>query len=93
MDFQPTGRDVLHLNLFLARNEIEIPNNLDQQQAGQTQRQRVLTWNIAPGYQHTLSAHTLITVNPYIRKDQFNYFPSANLSTTCPRRRRSSGNC
>ena len=36
----------------------------------------MLTWSIAPGYQHTLSAHTLITVNPYIRKDQFNYYAS-----------------
>jgi len=36
----------------------------------------VLTWSIAPGYQHTVNAHTLVTVNPYIRKDQFNYYAS-----------------
>ena len=84
LDFQPGGQDVIHLNLFLARNELEIPNNLDQQAAGQTQRQRVLTWNIAPGYQHTFSAHTLLTINPYIRKDQFNYFPSSNIFNDLP---------
>ncbi len=76
-DYQPTGKDVFHLNLFAARNWIEIPNDLDQLQ--QDQRQRVLTWNIAPGYQHTINAHTLLTINPYIRKDQFNYYPSRDL--------------
>jgi hypothetical protein len=76
-DYQPTGKDVIHLNLFAARNWIEIPNDLDQ--LAQDQRQRVLTWNIAPGYQHTINAHTLLTINPYIRKDQFNYYPSRDL--------------
>src|SRR6185369_17240720 len=71
MDFLPSGQDALHLNLFAARNWIQIPNSYDQ--LPQDQRQRVLTWSVAPGYQHTFSAHTLLTVNPYIRKDQFNY--------------------
>ena len=84
LDFQPNGKDTFHLNLFLARNALEIPNNYDQQAAGQTQRQRVLTWSLAPGYQRTVSAHTLITINPYIRKDQFNYFPSSNLFNDLP---------
>ncbi len=76
-DYQPTGKDVFHLNLFAARNWIEIPNDLDQ--LGQDQRQRVLTWNIAPGYQHTINAHTLLTINPYVRKDQFNYYGSRDV--------------
>jgi len=84
LDFQPSGQDVLHLNLFLARNNLEIPNNLDQQANGQEQSQRVLTWSIAPGYQHTFSAHTLLTINPYIRKDQFNYYPSSNIFNDLP---------
>ncbi len=74
MDYQPNGKDAFHLNLFAARNWIQDPNSYDQ--LAQDQRQRVLTWSIAPGYQHTLNAHTLITVNPYIRKDQFNYYAS-----------------
>lgn len=73
-DYQPDGADVFHLNLFLARNWIQIPNSYDQ--LGEDQRQRVLTWSFAPGYQHTFSAKTLLTVNPYIRKDQFNYYGS-----------------
>ena len=82
LDYQPTGKDAFHLNLFAARNWIEIPNDLDQLQ--QDQRQRVLTWNIAPGYQHTLNTHTLLTINPYIRKDQFNYYPSRDLMADQP---------
>jgi hypothetical protein len=82
MDWQPTGRDAIHLNLFAARNWIQIPNDLDQ--LAQDQRQRVLTWNIAPGYQHTINAHTLITVNPYIRKDQFNYDGSRDVFNDQP---------
>ena len=74
-DYQPTPTDVFHLNIFGARNWIQIPTSYDQ--IGQDQKQRVLTWSIAPGYQHTFNAHTLLTVNTYIRKDQFNYFPSA----------------
>jgi hypothetical protein len=81
-DYQPTGKDAFHLNLFAARNWFEIPNDLDQ--LGQDQRQRVLTWSIAPGYQHTLNAHSVLTINPYIRKDQVNYYPSGDLTADQP---------
>jgi hypothetical protein len=81
-DFQPTSTDVFHLNLFGARNWIQIPNDFDQ--LAQDQRQRVLTWNIAPGYQHTFNAHTLLTINPYIRKDQFNYYASRDPFADSP---------
>jgi hypothetical protein len=73
-DYQPTGKDIFHLNLFTARNWLQIPNSFDQ--LSQDQHQRVLTWSVAPGYQHTFSARTLLTVNPYIRKDQLNYYAS-----------------
>ena len=82
MDYQPNGKDALHLNLFAARNWIQNPNSYDQ--LSQDQHQRVLTWSIAPGYQHTLNAHTLITVNPYIRKDQFNYYASRDPFADTP---------
>jgi len=73
-DYEPTGRDVLHLNLFAARNWFQIPNTYDQ--LGQDQRERVMTWNIAPGYQHTFGANALLTINPYARKDTVFYYPS-----------------
>src|SRR6202040_412157 len=82
MDFQPTGKDIIHLNLYAARNWFQIPNDYDQ--LSQDQHQRVLTWSFAPGYQHTVSAKTLITVNPYIRKDQFNYYASRDPFADTP---------
>jgi hypothetical protein len=51
---------------------------------GQDQHERVLTWNIAPGYQHTFSSHTLLTINPYIRKDQVNYYASRDPFADTP---------
>jgi hypothetical protein len=74
LDYQPNNQDVLHLNLFTGRNWLQTPNSYDQ--LPQDQHQRVLTWNVAPGYQHTFSAKTLLSINPFIRKDQFNYYPS-----------------
>ena len=50
----PNGRDAFHLNLFLARNWFQVPNSYDQ--LSQDQKQRVLTWNVAPGYQHTFGS-------------------------------------
>jgi hypothetical protein len=82
LDYQPNGKDAFHLNLFTARNWLQIPNSYDQ--LAQDQHQRVLTWSIAPGYQHTFSAHTLLTANPYVRKDQVNYYPSGNLFNDQP---------
>jgi hypothetical protein len=77
LDFQPNGRDAFHFNFFAARNWIQIANDFDQ--LTQDQKQRVLTWSVAPGYQHTFSAHTLLSITPYIRKDQFNYYPSRDF--------------
>jgi len=82
MDFQPTGVDSVHLNTFLARNWIQIPNSLDQ--LAQDQHQRVLTWSIAPGYQRTINPHTLLTVNPYVREDEFTYYGSRNVFNDQP---------
>ncbi len=81
-DWQPTNRDVVHLNLFTARNWFQVPNSYDQ--LAQDQKQRVLTWNIAPGYQHTFNAHTLLTVNPYLRRDQVNYYASRDPFADTP---------
>jgi len=81
-DFQPNGQDAFHLNLFAARNWIQIPNSYDQ--LAQDQRQRVLTWSIAPGYQRTINAHTLLTINPYIRKDEFFYYGSRDPFADTP---------
>ena len=61
-DWQPTDRDVIHLNLFTARNWFQVPNSYDQ--LAQDQKQRVLTWNIAPGEMvpGTFSGSRLFTI-------------------------------
>jgi hypothetical protein len=76
IDFQPGEHDALHLNLFLARTWFQIPDSYDE--PNQDQRQKVTSFNIAPGYQHTFGTTTLFTVNPWIRRDFMNYYPSRN---------------
>jgi hypothetical protein len=82
LDWQPGSHDVLHLNLFTARNWFQVPNSYDQ--FAQDQRQRVLTWSVAPGYQHTFSPRTLLTVNPFVRRDQLDYYPSRDPFADTP---------
>ena len=86
-DFQPTGKDAVHLNLFGARNWFQIPDTYDQDTSNQTmqdQRQRVVTYNVAPGYQHTFSSNMVLTIDPFDRMDQVNYYPSANPFNDTP---------
>jgi hypothetical protein len=84
LDYQFNSRDTLHVNLFLARNRFQIPNQFDQQAVGQDQRQLVHTVNIAPGYVHIFSPTTVLSVNAYYRLDVVKYFPSANAFADLP---------
>jgi len=77
-DYSPNSKDSFHLNLLLARNRFQTPNEFDQQAAGQDQSQIVHTINIAPGYVHIFSPTTVLTINPYYRLDNVKYFPSQN---------------
>jgi outer membrane cobalamin receptor len=81
-DFVPNTKDAFHVNVFLARNWFQIPNTFDQ--IGQDQRQKVVTFNIAPGYQHTFSTTTLLTISPFVRQDRVHYYPSADPSLDTP---------
>ncbi|MDX6694502.1 MAG: hypothetical protein QOF02_2105 [Blastocatellia bacterium] len=76
IDYSPNATDTFHLNLFLARNNFQTPNQFDQQAIGQDQRQLVHTLNIAPGYVHIFSPTTVLTVNPYYRLDNIKYSAS-----------------
>lgn len=81
-DWQPNGRDALHLNLFWARNWFQIPNTYDQ--PVQDQRQKITTFNFAPGYQRTFGARAVLTVNPFYRADRVNYYPSGDPFSDTP---------
>jgi hypothetical protein len=81
-DFVPNTKDAFHVNAFLARNWFQIPNTFDQ--IGQDQRQKVVTFNIAPGYQHTFNTTTLLTISPFVRQDRVHYYPSADPTLDTP---------
>lgn len=82
LDWRPNAKDNFHMNLFHARNWFQTPNTYDQ--FGQDQRQKAVSYNIAPGYQRTFSASTLLTVNPFYRLDQINYYASADRMADTP---------
>ncbi len=82
MDFQPGGKDALHLNLMASRNWMQVPNTYDQ--ALQDQKQKVVSFNIAPGYQHTIGARTLLTANAFFRRDRVDYYPSRDPRNDSP---------
>lgn len=74
IDYQPTGRDSTHLDIFGARNWFQIPNTYDH--LNQDQRQRATTFSVAPGYQHTFSTSSLLTIDQFFRQDRIDYWPS-----------------
>ena len=84
LDYQPTERDMFHLNLFVARNWFQIPNTYDQAAAGQDQRQQVRTFSLAPGYQRTVGTNLLYTANAWWREDFVDYLPSADPFSDTP---------
>lgn len=83
-DFQPSVSDSFHLNLFGARSRFQVPNTFDQQDAGQDQRQKMVTFNVAPSWTHLFNANTMLTANAFVRQDRVNYFPSVNLLSDQP---------
>ncbi len=61
---------------MFARNWLQVPNTYDQPR--QDQKQKVVSFNIAPGFQHAAGARTLLSVNAFFRRDQVDYYPSRN---------------
>ncbi len=84
IDYDPTAKDTLHLDLNAARTWAQNPNQFDQQALGQDQRDQIFTYNIAGFWTHVLNARSLFDVNTYIRQDNFHYYPSANIFADTP---------
>jgi hypothetical protein len=82
VDYQPTGRDSLHLDIFGARNWFQIPDTYDQ--PNQDQKQQAKTFSFALGYQHTFNPKTLMTITPFLRQDRIDYYPSDNPFADTP---------
>jgi hypothetical protein len=77
-DLQPNNADSIHLNFNYTRSWFQEPNSFDAQAIHQDQRAQIQTFNVAPSYTHLFSSTTLLTVGAFARRDNFNYYPSAN---------------
>jgi hypothetical protein len=84
LDAKPGDFDTFHLNVQAARSSFDVPNTLDQQGAGQSQHQKIVTFNVAPGYSRVIGSKTLFTANAFVRRDKVTYTPSADPFADTP---------
>jgi len=88
-DYVFSTDDALHVNLGFTRSWFQTPNSYDNLNIGvlgpdgnpvgpTDQRSKINTFNIAPSWTHTLSPNSLFTLSGFVRRDQFNYYPSNN---------------
>jgi hypothetical protein len=88
-DYVFSTSDALHVNLGFTRSWFQTPNSYDNlnidvlgpdgNPVGPTdQRSKIDTFNIAPSWTHTLSPNSLFTLSGFVRRDQFNFYPSNN---------------
>ncbi len=87
VDYQVSKADSLHLNLGFTRSWFQNPNSFDNlnviDQNGDPvgsadQRSQIKTLNIAPSWTRVLNNNTVFTLGGFARRDQYNYYPSAN---------------
>lgn len=84
VDFHPSETDQFQLNVGLSRSWFQNPNQIDQEAAGQDQRGKILSLNVSPSWTHIINAQSLLSVNPYLRQDNFHYYPSKNVFSDTP---------
>ncbi len=84
VDFKPNPANAYQLNFSLARSWFQQPNQYDQQATGQDQRAKIESFNISPSWTHIFSTKGVLSVNPYTRRDQFQYYPSHNPFSDTP---------
>ena len=82
LDYNASDTDSTHVDMFGARNWFQVPNTYDQ--PNQDQRQKISSFNFAPGWQHIFGPTALLTVKPFMRSDWVNYYPSANVFNDTP---------
>ncbi len=83
-DWKPTLADSFQINVVLARSWFQQPNQYDQQGVKQDQRAKILSYNLSPSWTHIFSTASLLSVNPYVRQDNFHYYPSRNSLSDQP---------
>jgi len=88
-DYVFSENDALHVNAGFTRSWFQTPNSYDSQNYGVVgpdgylvgpadQRAKILTFNVAPSWTHTINNNTVFTLLGFVRRDDFNYYRSAN---------------
>ena len=88
-DYLISQNDAIHINAGFTRSWFQTPNSYDSQNYGVVgpdgnlvgpadQRSKILTFNIAPSWTHTLNNNAVFTLVGFVRRDGFNYYPSQN---------------
>ncbi len=89
VDFKLSNANSMQLNLGYTRSWFQNPNAYDNLHIGATgpsgtpvgptdQRSQIKTFNIAPSFTHLIGTSAIFTVGAFVRRDQFNYYPSRN---------------
>jgi hypothetical protein len=83
-DARLSATTTVQLNVSAARSAFQTPNTFDQQAAGQNQRQRQHSVNLAPSLTRTLSDRAVVEFNAWARRDVVEYDPSSSLFNDQP---------
>jgi hypothetical protein len=88
-DLRPSDADSISIGLQYTRSWFQTPNSFDEEYhpgvvnpvtgaplGPADQRSQIKTLNIAPSWTRTLNPNTVFTFGLYLRKDQYNYYPS-----------------
>src|SRR5579863_10105432 len=87
IDYQLSQKDTIHGNFQYTRSWFQTPNTFDNLNVigpdglnvGDTdQRSKIGTFNIAPTWTHLMGSNAVFTLGAYVRRDQYNYYPSNN---------------
>jgi len=87
VDYQVSQKDTVHGNFQYTRSWFQTPNTFDNlnvvdfngNNVGDTdQRSKIGTFNIAPTWTRLIGSSAVFTLGAYIRRDQYNYYPSNN---------------
>lgn len=88
VDYNLSQADALHLNASYTRSWFQTPNTFDNlnvvgpdgvTNVGNTdQVSKIGTFNIAPTWTRLISPTAVFTLGAFVRRDQYNYYPSAN---------------
>jgi hypothetical protein len=87
VDYQFNDKNSIHGNFQYTRSWFQTPNTFDNlnvlgptgANVGNTdERSKIGTFNIAPTWTRTISTSAVFTLGAYVRRDQYNYYPSPN---------------